>query len=197
MRDQHGSIFRLLHELVHLILGQSGTGNARIENTTETFCDRVAGDFLLPVEELELLNLAGARETEMEVAERIGNFANERNLSRTMVAYRAFENRMIRRDTFNRLYDMFRQQWHQERSRQRESNRQEDVKIDYYIVRRHRTGNALVELTRRMIGAGALTTSRAAKILAVKPHQVRRDDLSQMANIGFRASTVLQSWCLN
>lgn len=165
--------FSLLHELVHLILGQSGIGNARIGNNTETFCDRVAGDFLLPVDELGLLNLAGAAETEMEVAERISKFANERNLSRTMVAYRAFGNGMIRRDTFNSLYEMFRQQWQQERSRQRERNRQEDVRIDYYLVRRHRTGNALVELTRRMIGAGALTTSRAAKILAVKPHQVQ------------------------
>ena len=165
--------FSLLHELVHLILGQSGIGNARIENNTETFCDRVAGDFLLPVDELGLLNLAGAAETEMEVAERISKFANERNLSRTMVAYRAFGNGMIRRDTFNSLYEMFRQKWQQERSRQRERNRQEDVRIDYYVVRRHRTGNALVELTRRMIGAGALTTSRAAKILAVKPHQVQ------------------------
>ena len=165
--------FSLLHELVHLILGQSGIGNARIENNTETFCDRVAGDFLLPVDELGLLNLAGAAETEMEVAERISKFANERNLSRTMVAYRAFGNGMIRRDTFNSLYEMFRQKWQQERSRQRERNRQEDVRIDYYVVRRHRTGNALVELTRRMIGAGALTTSRAAKILEVKPHQVQ------------------------
>ena len=165
--------FSLLHELVHLILGQSGIGNARIENNTETFCDRVAGDFLLPVDELGLLNLAGAAETEMEVAERISKFANERNLSRTMVAYRAFGNGMIRRDTFNSLYEMFRQKWQQEWSRQRERNRQEDVRIDYYVVRRHRTGNALVELTRRMIGAGALTTSRAAKILAVKPHQVQ------------------------
>ena len=171
--------FSLLHELVHLILGQSGIGNARIENNTETFCDRVAGDFLLPVDELGLLNLAGAAETEMEVAERISKFANERNLSRTMVAYKAFGNGMIRRDTFNSLYEMFRQQWQQERSRQRERNRQEDVRIDYYVVRRHRTGNALVELTRRMIGAGALTTSRAAKILAVKPTQV-----GAMLNLG-------------
>ena len=171
--------FSLLHELVHLILGQSGIGNVRIENNTETFCDRVAGDFLLPVDELGLLNLAGAAETEMEVAERISKFANERNLSRTMVAYRAFGNGMIKRDTFNSLYEMFRQQWQQERSKQRERNRQEDVRIDYYVVRRHRTGNALVELTRRMIGAGALTTSRAAKILAVKPTQV-----GAMLNLG-------------
>ena len=165
--------FSLLHELVHLILGQSGIGNARIENNTETFCDRVAGDFLLPVDELGLLNLAGAAETEMEVAERISKFANERNLSRTMVAYRAFGNGMIRRDTFNSLYEMFRQQWQQERSRQRERNRQEDVRIDYYVVRRHRTGQGLIQLAGRMMHSGALTTSRAAKILAVKPHQVQ------------------------
>ena len=112
--------FSLLHELVHLILGQSGIGNARTENNIEAFCDRVAGDFLLPVDELEFLNLPGATATETEVAEQISKFAEERNLSRTMVAYRAFSNRMIRRDTFNSLYAMFRQQWQQERARQRE-----------------------------------------------------------------------------
>ena len=165
--------FSLLHELVHLILGQSGIGNARTENNIEAFCDRVAGDFLLPVDELELLNLPGATATETEVAEQISKFAEERNLSRTMVAYRAFSNRMIRRDTFNSLYAMFRQQWQQERARQRERNRQEDVRIDYYVVRRHRTGQALIDLARRMISSGALTTSRAAKILAVNPHQVQ------------------------
>ena len=165
--------FSLLHELVHLILGQSGIGNARTENNIEAFCDRVAGDFLLPVDELELLNLPGATATETEVAEQISKFAEERNLSRTMVAYRAFSNRMIRRDTFNSLYAMFRQQWQQERARLRERNRQEDVRIDYYVVRRHRTGQALIDLARRMISSGALTTSRAAKILAVNPHQVQ------------------------
>ena len=165
--------FSLLHELVHLILGQSGIGNARTENNIETFCDRVAGDFLLPVDELELLNLPGATATETEVAEQISKFAEERNLSRSMVAYRAFSNRMIRRDTFNSLYAMFRQQWQQERARQQERNRQEDVRIDYYVVRRHRTGQALIDLARRMISSGALTTSRAAKILAVNPHQVQ------------------------
>ena len=165
--------FSLLHELVHLILGQSGIGNARTENNIEAFCDRVAGDFLLPVDELELLNLPGATATETEVAEQISKFAEERNLSRTMVAYRAFSNRMIRRDTFNSLYAMFRQQWQQERARQRERNRQENVRIDYYVVRRHRTGQALIDLARRMISSGALTTSRAAKILAVNPHQVQ------------------------
>ena len=165
--------FSLLHELVHLILGQSGIGNARTENNIEAFCDRVAGDFLLPVDELELLNIPGATATETEVAEQISKFAEERNLSRTMVAYRAFSNRMIRRDTFNSLYAMFRQQWQHERARQRERNRQEDVRIDYYVVRRHRTGQALIDLARRMISSGALTTSRAAKILAVNPHQVQ------------------------
>ena len=164
--------FTLLHELVHLILGQSGIGNARTENNIEAFCDRVAGDFLLPVDELELLNLPGATATETEVAEQISKFAEERNLSRTMVAYRAFSNRMIRRDTFNSLYAIFRQQWQQERARQRERNRQEDVRIDYYVIRRHRTGQALISFARQMMGSGALSTSQAATVLGVKLTQV-------------------------
>ena len=164
--------FSLLHELVHLILGQSGIGNARTENNIEAFCDRVAGDFLLPVDELELLNLPWATATETQVAEQISKFAEDRNLSRTMVAYRAFSNRMIRRDTFNSLYAMFRQQWQQERSRRRERSRDSDGGPSYYVVRRNRVGQGIIRLAGRMMRSGAFSTSGAARMLGVKPTQV-------------------------
>ena len=43
---------------------------------------------------------------------------------------------------------------------------------DWYVVRRHRIGNALIELVRRGVEAGDVPPTRAAKILGVKPMAV-------------------------
>lgn len=43
---------------------------------------------------------------------------------------------------------------------------------DYYVVRRHRVGRGLLELINRMVAGGALTTTKAGKVLGVKPTAV-------------------------
>ena len=164
--------FTLLHECVHLLLGQTGIGSTRTESDIEQFCDSVAGEFLLQAGELSLLDLRGAHKVEPEIVRRISDFANDRNLSRTMVAYRAYRAGLIGNVTFGHLYDLFRKQWVQERARQRERNRQHRGGPNYYVVRRHRTGQSLISLMQRMMGAGALSTSQAARVLGIKPTQV-------------------------
>ena len=103
--------FTLLHELVHLILGQTGVSGDRAENEIERFCNDVAGEFLLPTEELKHLNVHGD-----SAAMRINEFAAERNLSRAMVVYKAYHAHAIEKSTFDELNSLFRGQWHQERS---------------------------------------------------------------------------------
>ena len=78
--------FTLLHETVHLLLGQTGVGNARADSEVERFCDDVAGEFLLPMEELDQLVLDQSGDIGA-ISERISMFASQRNLSRAMVAY--------------------------------------------------------------------------------------------------------------
>ncbi len=49
----HGRIFTLLHELVHITLGKRGISNLygyKINNNVERFCNRVAGEILVPTE---------------------------------------------------------------------------------------------------------------------------------------------------
>ncbi len=165
--------FTLLHELVHVLLGQSGVGSVRVESDVETFCDSVAGRFLLPAAELDLLDLNEAIQSDIAFAGQISEFGNDRNLSRSMVAFRACQAGLISQDSFNRLYAMFRRQWAQERSRRRDKNRRTgDGGPDYYVVRRHRLGRTLPILVRRTMGTGALSTAKAAKVLGVKPTQV-------------------------
>ena len=166
--------FTLLHECVHLILGQSGMRNDWAENNVERFCDDVAGEFLLPTKYLELLNLSDTSQSDSLIEQRISEFAGDQNLSRSMVAYRAYRAGMVNHGTYHNLNSLFRRQWVEERARQRDRNRQSDGGPNYYVVRRHRTGQGLIHLAGRMMRSGAFSTSEAARVLGVKPTQVGR-----------------------
>ena len=164
--------FTLLHETIHLILGESGVKSDRSDDDVERFCDGVASEFLLPEEGLAALKIGGANESLNRIETRIDEFARRRNLSRAMVAYRAHRANLIERDAYETLRDTFRAQWRRRRDLQRRQNREREGGPNYYVVRRHRTGRALTNFARRMMDAGALSTTRAARILGVKPTQV-------------------------
>ena len=164
--------FTLLHEIVHLLLGQTGVGNARADNVIEQFCDGVAGEFLLPSTEVSDLNLAANVSLDV-MSRRIGEFASDRHISRTMVAYRAHVNGVIGPSHFGQLMSLFQHQWRNERDRQRESNDRPDAGPNFYVVRRHRLGNKITDLVRSMMAVDALSTSKAARILGVRARQVQ------------------------
>ncbi len=163
--------FTLLHELTHLLLGQTGFSGVNSGTEIEEFCNNVAAEWLLPARTLDEIEIE--RESDLvEQTRHIGEFARARNLSRTMVAYRLLRAKRIDRPTFERLRSGFRKQWRQQRDRQRAEARESKSGPNYYAVRRHRVGQGLLSLTRRMVGSGALSTTKAAKILGVKPAQV-------------------------
>ena len=163
--------FTLLHEMVHILLGQTGVSGDYSENEVERFCDDVAGNFLLPTDDLDRLAIHDSDDTQI-ISERIGNFADKVKVSRTMVAYRAYRHSKISQKTYNYLSDFYRREWHEQREHTREQARSQDGGPSYYTVRRHRLGNRIIDLTSRMVAGGALSTSRAARILGVKPRQV-------------------------
>ena len=165
--------FTLLHELVHLLLGQTGVGGARVENQVERFCNDAAGEFLLPDRQFTVLDVTRGRELD-SIAELIEDFARDRNLSRAMVAYKAYRAGRIEYPVFDALSSRFREQWLQDRKSQRQRAREQEDGPDYYVVRRHRIGDGLVGLVLRMMDAGALATSKAAIVLGLKPRQVHK-----------------------
>ena len=163
--------FTLLHELAHLLLGQTGVGNLSFDNGAERFCDDVAGDFLLPDDELLTLAIDAKSDTPNigDVSDRISQFANEHNLSRRMIAYKAYRNGALDRNIYDRLASDFRGQWFASRKRRQGQG----GGPDFYILHKHRIGAPLISLTNRMMSAGALSTTKAAKVLGVKPQRVQ------------------------
>ena len=89
-----------------------------------------------------------------------------------MGAYRLLRVNRMDQPTFEQLQADFREQWRHRRGRHRATARESASGPSYYVVRRHRVGPGLLGFTRRMLDSGALSTTKAARILGVKPPQV-------------------------
>jgi len=163
--------FTLLHELCHIWLGATGVSGASAETAVEQFCNDVAGRFFLPTSEVRgLTDLRGAS-FDVVVA-RINDFAEQRHISRSMVAYKLLREGIIERDLWNRLTALYRSQWKAARAADRDRNRDREGGPNYYVVRRHRLGEALVTLAGRMLAERTMSPSKAGKVLGVKASNV-------------------------
>jgi Zn-dependent peptidase ImmA (M78 family)/transcriptional regulator with XRE-family HTH domain len=161
--------FTLLHELAHLWLGKSGISGEVAESQTEKFCSDVASSILLP----DLSNFAFSDGTDFEArTEEVSQFAQQRRVSASMVGYRLFLAGRLSQTEWRKLSAYFRQQWVASRDRIRERSKEAEGGPNYYVVRRHRVGAALLDLVARSMSAGTLTPTKAGKVLGVKPRSV-------------------------
>lgn len=175
--------FSLIHELTHIGLGQTGISGGSPDQGVERFCNEVAAEFLLPTAELAQKFRSAAPETG-DLESWIAELAVTTKVSRTMIAYRLRSSSLITSSQFEVLRTHYRNQWLANRDRRRERSRSKPGGPDYYVVRRQRLGDALLSTTHRLMASGALTTSKGAKVLGVKPTQVSQ----LLGNESFRAA---------
>ena len=164
--------FTLLHELAHLFLGQTGVSGQAAKLAIERFCNDVASEYLLPHEEMNALGILPIANLDALQAA-VGEFAVERNISSSMVAYRLYRTGIINLRQWGRLSRAFRDHWMHTQAMRRERARAQQGGPSFYVVKRHRLGTALIESVGRMLRGGDLTTSKAGKVLGVKPQQVQ------------------------
>ena len=163
--------FTLLHECCHIWLGATGISGANAAADVEQFCNDVAGKFFLPANEIDSLRSLRGASFETVLAA-INDFAKPRHVSHSMVAYKLYREEIIDRGLWSRLTTFYRNHWRGAREAKRERNRDREGGPNYYVVKRHRLGEALVALARRMLADGAMSPSKAAKVLRVKPSNV-------------------------
>lgn len=161
--------FTLLHELTHVWLGETGISGYDSDADTERFCDAVAGKLLLRDTELQQL-APGPNESNEHLKQRIDDFSAQRKVSRKMVTYNLLRIGFITANSYRALVSIF----DREREAQEQQIDEGEGGPNYYIVRRHRIGPALLSVTGRMLADGTLTTTKAAKVLGVKPTAVGR-----------------------
>jgi Zn-dependent peptidase ImmA (M78 family) len=162
--------FTLIHELAHLWLGTTGVSGGSADVQIERFCNDVAAAFLLPRPEIASVQIERGADIQA-IAQKIGVFAQERHLSRSMVAYNLASAGLIAEEAWLALAALFRAQWRQGRDAQREKQRDGNGP-NYYVVRRHRLGAALLHFVSRNMSEGALTPTKAGRVLGVKPRSV-------------------------
>ena len=162
--------FTLLHEIAHLWLGATGvSGSIASEIAIERFCNDVAGEFLLPRADVQSINVASL-ELDAQIAV-VTDHANRWRVSRQMVAYNLFKAKRITLEAWRALEAGIRERWMTERRRAKEQSKSASGP-SYYVVRRHRLGHAMLDFARHYTDAGALSPSKAAKVLGVKPRSV-------------------------
>jgi len=162
--------FTLLHELVHLWLGETGVSGNYNDLKIEQFCNDVAAEILLPDEEIR--NLQFDKNNKEEIENLILLIAKERHISRSMVAYRLCRNGLIDNDVWSYFGAKFREEWIREKNKQKEKNRERESGPDYYVVRKHKVGDGLVNFITRTINEGLITPAKAGKVLGVKARNV-------------------------
>ena len=139
--------FTLVHELAHLWIGATGVSGGIAQQTIEKFCNDVASEFLLPEAELAMLKINDS--TPLSSArEQITDFAVERNIGKTMVAYRLHRNGAISFERFKKLESNFRQAYMEWKAAKKEKRMHKGGGPTYYTVRMHRAGPVTDQLCR-------------------------------------------------
>lgn len=164
--------FTLLHECIHIWLGEGGvSGSALEESEVERYCNRVAARILLDPLDLQQVSFDGLQ-TVTEKAKVVSDFAQGRNLGRSMVAYQLYQLGLLAQAEVHEMFQSFAAQWQGQKAAEKEKNNQSDGGPDYYLVRRHKLGKRILTVVRSALADGAISPSRASKILGVKPTSV-------------------------
>lgn len=164
--------FTLIHELVHVGLGHTGISSINPTLKIEQFCNQVASEFLLPRVDLFSLHIDSQDDFNVK-QDRISEFADSRNLSSSMVAYKLFLMEIIDKNTWEQLNHDYRKMWLDAKRKKRELDRKKKGGPSYYVIRRHRLGDNLISLVHQMVIGGSLTTVKASKILGISPHNLQ------------------------
>ena len=167
--DSH-RLGRSRHELVHLLLGHTGLSGLSPGTERSGSATRSLQSGCCPS---QCSTNSSLIETKTSRSRRHGSVRRPgEEPSQTMVAYRLLRTDHIDQRTFDLMNSAFGAQWQRERDRRRAQSRESDRGPNYYVVRRQRVGQALLGFGQRMMDSGALSTTKAARVLGVKPTQV-------------------------
>ena len=166
----------LLHELTHLMLGHSAFSSPSRETTLEALCDDVAGEILLPENEvLQWCHTLDEQPIGDPLVAKVGGLAKAWRVSGSMVTYRAWRLKCITRDQASYLFSRFKALWlntlkeRREKALERAKERGVDLVFSPHATRAYRLGRPLIDITTRLWREGVLTTTEAGKVLGVQP----------------------------
>jgi len=163
--------FTLMHELTHIFLGQTGISNVYFDMKIERFCNDVASELLLPEADFNF-TVKQTYDFE-ELVKKISDYAEKRNVSSSLIAYKLLQKGNITKELWRNLSKYYFDLWNKSKDYQRMKSRERKGGPDYFVIRRYMVGRNLISTVKRMMQAGVITTTKAGKVLGVKPKNVQ------------------------
>ncbi len=161
----------MVHELVHLLLGATGVSGSDGNQEIEKFCNDVASEFLVPMEEIHSLGVDN--DTDFAMAKNvIKHFALDCKVSNTMVAYKLYRANFLTYERYLEFKISFKQDFLKYKAAEKVKAKEIEGGPTYYITKKHRVGKGLITLVARMLYEGAISTTKAGRVLGVKPQNV-------------------------
>ncbi len=170
--------FTLIHELTHVMIGNSGiSGEVTIDDQhtengkIEKFCNDVASNTLLPDKSLSGIKMLDDEATARKV---IANLTRQHKVSHSMVAYRLFSKNSITEKMYNDLCQFYKNMWKNKKEQERQARKEkESGGPSSYVIKRQRIGNLLINFVRQSLNAHDITYTKAANLLGVDAASVR------------------------
>lgn len=163
--------FTLLHEIVHILFGQTGISGSYAAKRIEKICNDVASELLLPEHEFAEFKIENIPADGL--AEHISQYASALKLSSSHVAYKLYRRGSINKVRWQELDEFYLKQWNEKKAQQKTKARAQKGGPNYYVMQKFKLGS-LAEVAQRLNSSGALSTTKAGILLGIKTIKVHR-----------------------
>jgi len=158
----------LLHELAHIWVGVTGISGYIADKSIEKFCDQTASELLVPESELIQDFEHVPLRTFDHALVNIDAYANKLKVSSRLIAYRLLNRGLLSQELFDQLGKHFYDRWRARKEQQKEKMRASEGGPSYYVLKKMRVGDALINVSGRLLRSGELSTTEAATVLGVR-----------------------------
>lgn len=185
-------MFSLMHELVHIWVGQPGISNLgtsgvvldRSSEQVEVFCNQVASLILLDPATFEELWNDTPEDDDLE--DRIESVSNSLKISEEVVARRLLEEDIITRNKYRELRSYYAQRWKQHKADERRKLKEADGGPSPHLLKTIGNGRAFTHTVLACYYSGRLSGAYAAHLLSAK--------LNHFSKLAEHASVSIGNW---
>lgn len=162
----NAQLFTLIHELAHILKGESGVSDNSVSsiNPTEQFCNSVAGEFLVP-EQPFIKQWHGLNKNNLDIV--FDTLAKSFRVSRHVIARRALTLNYIDKQQYEDYI-------HKIRKEHLANKKKSGGGPSYYVVKNSKLSSQLSQAVLSQSLSGKMLYRDAGNILGIKPSNIEK-----------------------
>ncbi|KJZ81600.1 hypothetical protein AP064_05505 [Candidatus Liberibacter solanacearum] len=169
--------FTLIHELAHLYLGEGGISSNVDEGKSkiETFCNRVASQFLLPKDKYHLENYDYS--SAKSAIEFINLISERWQVSRQLVLVRLLQDRHISKEMYKEINESYKQDMQKFLNKPAKEDSKDKKKKGgptYYDMKKSNLGAPFINTIRQALLNNATTHVKASTLMNINPMLIEK-----------------------